>query len=824
MKVNWYSIFVVLVSILVLLLISFTSLNTQAASPVFQKSGGLFEDANNTGSLDVNQDPTIMRSRLVKVRFDQLGGSTQVSGQASTPPEIQDAIILNLFEDATYTAVLDQIEVLTTGGYVWIGHIDGALYSQVVFVVNQGQTAGNVGLPDGFYGIRYIGNDTHAIYQIDQSAFPGDIVEPVVLSTEPPPIHAMADDGSQIDVMVLYTGATRQAAGGTIAIQNQINLAVTETNQSYANSGVNQRIQLVHTEEVNYTETGNMSTDLGRLKGIGDGFMDNAHTLRNTHKADLVALIVENGGINICGIAYLMDTVSATFESSAFSVTAHNCATGYYSFGHELGHNMGARHDWYVDPNNNSPFSYNHGYVNTSDRWRTVMAYNDQCSNLGFNCNRLPYWSNPSVNYNGASMGIPEGSANAADNRKTLNNTALTVANFRDSGSVPPATGPLVYNGRILDDNSSGDSSGNNNGIADCGETIEAFVYLRNQGSNTTTGVNAVITTSSPYVTFPFNTGSSYPDIAGSSSQLNNNDFDFQVAANTPHGHQIQFTLNVTANNGGPWSTNFVVPVTCNPSGGDNFEPDNNSIQAKTISNGVIQTHSIYPVGDQDWVVFSLTGDTGVTLETSGVSGDDTRMWLYNSSLTELAFNDDIDLQNGNYFSRLERQCNSNPLSAGTYYVKVDEYNNNDTIASYNLALILTPCVDVYEPDNNSGQAKSITSGNPQTHSIQPANDQDWVTFTLNSDSMVILETSGGSGDTRMWLYNDSLNELEFNDDSGVGYFSYIDRLCGNDPLPSGSYYVKIDEFGNNHEIPNYTLSMSAALCTSNTYLPVVIK
>jgi peptidyl-Asp metalloendopeptidase len=806
---------------LVILLTLLTGQISQAASPKFQKSAGLFEDAYNVGNQAVDQGPTIMRSRLVKVKFDLLGGPADVRGQASIQPEVQDVVTLNLFDDATYTAVLDQIEVLATGGYVWIGHIDDVLYSQVVFVVNQGQAAGNVALPNGFYAIRYVSNNTHVIYQIDQSRFPDDLVRPVVLPAEPPPIQAMADDGSQIDVMVLYTGDARQAAGGTTAIQNLINLAVTETNQSYANSGVNHRLQLVHTEEVNYTESGNIETDLDRLTGTGDGFMDNAHTLRNTHQADLAALIVENGG-GFCGIANLMTTVSAAFESKGFSVTARNCATGYYSFGHELGHNMGARHDWYVDPTDNSPFSYNHAYVNTTDRWRTVMGYNAQCSDSGFNCTRLPYWSNPNVSYNGAPMGIPEGSANAAENYKTLNNTALTVANFRDSGGTPPTTGPLVYNGNILDDDSNGNSSGNNDGLADCGEIIEGFVYLRNQGSNTATGVNATISTSSSYVTFPFNTTSGYADIAGSSSQLNSNDFEFQVAANTPNGHQIQFTLDVTANNGGPWSANFVVPVTCNPSSGDDFEPDNDSTEAKAIADGEVQTHSIYPVGDQDWVVFSPNGNTGLVLETSGTSGDDTRMWLYDSSLVELAFNDDIDQQNGNYFSRIRRQCDTDPLPAGTYYVKVDEYNNDDTIASYNLALTLTPCDDIYEPDNNSSQAISITSGNPQVHSIQPANDQDWVTFTLDSNSTVALETSGGSGDTRMWLYDNGLNQLEFDDDDGIGFFSYIDRLCGIDPLPAGVYYVRIDEYENDDVIAMYEILMTAAPC--NVYLPFVMK
>ena len=64
-----------------------------------------------------------------------------------------------------------------------------------------------------------------------------------------------------------------------------------------------------------------------------------------------------------------------------------------------------------------------------------------------------------------------------------------------------------------------------------------------------------------------------------------------------------------------------------------------------------------------------------------------------------------------------------------------------------------------------------IISSIPQTHSICPAGDEDWMTFTLTSDSEVTLTTSGPSGDTRMWLYDSSLVEIEFDDNSGTGSF-----------------------------------------------------
>ena len=39
----------------------------------------------------------------------------------------------------------------------------------------------------------------------------------------------------------------------------------------------------------------------------------------------------------------------------------------------------------------------------------------------------------------------------------------------------------------------------------------------------------------------------------------------------------------------------------------------------------------------------------------------------------------------------------------------------------------------------------------------------------------------------------------------GTGLFSFIDRVCGTDELPAGTYYVKIDEFGGDDVISTVT-------------------
>ena len=86
---------------------------------------------------------------------------------------------------------------------------------------------------------------------------------------------------SVIDVAVFYTAAARNARAGTAAIKSQIDLMIVETNQAYADSGVNQRLSLVAAQEVEYTEPDTvdaMRVNVTRLTGKSDGYMDRSTT------------------------------------------------------------------------------------------------------------------------------------------------------------------------------------------------------------------------------------------------------------------------------------------------------------------------------------------------------------------------------------------------------------------------------------------------------------------------------------------------------------------------------------------------------------------
>lgn len=215
-----------------------------------------------------------------------------------------------------------------------------------------------------------------------------------------------------IRVMVV---ATKSAATASGDITGLVNLAIAESNTGYANSGVQITVQLAGLYTTAYAESGSFDTDLSRFRGTRDGYMDNIHSLRTQNTADVAMLIINNS--SSCGLA---SAIGAT-ASTAFAAVHHGCATGYYSFAHEIGHLQSARHDPTNDPTN-TPYAYGHGFQSPTKAWRTVMAYN--CSP---SCPRVNYWSNPTRTYQGQAMGT----TTRNDNARVLNNTRATISAFR---------------------------------------------------------------------------------------------------------------------------------------------------------------------------------------------------------------------------------------------------------------------------------------------------------------------------------------------------------------------------------------------------------
>ena len=225
------------------------------------------------------------------------------------------------------------------------------------------------------YRLRPLGN-RHVLVEVDESRMPAD--HPADYNQLPKiPMGnndrigiAQASSGTPatIRVLVVATNAAVTAYGGNM--QSLVQLAVAESNQGYVNSNVGITMQLAGYETTSYTESGSFDTDLARFRGTSDGYMDSIHTSRNNTAADVGVLLINNTAY--CGLASGIGSTAST----AFAAVYWDCATGYYSFAHEIGHLQSARHDIATD-SSTSPYAYGHGYryePATGTGWRTIMA------------------------------------------------------------------------------------------------------------------------------------------------------------------------------------------------------------------------------------------------------------------------------------------------------------------------------------------------------------------------------------------------------------------------------------------------------------------
>jgi len=449
---------------------------------------GLFRVDDDTTSQRRNQRiaPDVMRSRYVEIVFDQLGSPNGPPMDGSGKGE---TLALNLFEDASYTAILDRVEQNRAGrysngdygdSYTWIGHLQEEPDSLVVLVVRGDALYGTISTERGNYTIqrlREVGRDggaLHAILQTNPSYYAfknpqdglpafDDPTSPTKQNQKSPSkarrqrsgtlFENVPDNGSVVDILVVYSDDFVELpyTGSTEAAVTLIELYVAYTNAALARSNVDLQVNLVHQQEIEYEEwteetveedENYLGKDLDDLYQGRNG-LEVVHELRDTYHADQVTMLFGNGG---GGLAYVTN-----FEPNTqwLAFAAVGClAVCDYIYAHEVGHSLGATHDWYSSGMGGTARTYGHGHSNVEKRFRTLMAYGTVCIDIGSGCPVVPYYSNPDLSHNNAPLGVPADTNDSctredeenyqcdADNRRMFNETSPIIAGYRSSEIV----------------------------------------------------------------------------------------------------------------------------------------------------------------------------------------------------------------------------------------------------------------------------------------------------------------------------------------------------------------------------------------------------
>ncbi len=198
-----------------------------------------------------------------------------------------------------------------------------------------------------------------------------------------------------IDVLALYPGVF----GGTAEtnVRTFIDDSIWMANTVLANSGVNARYRLLDKvkltgpdqpeatgvldaiEWMTPTQVGNEDVDLLGPAEVLD--------LRDAYAADMVALFVPhwyNEDGEVCGIAnlpkadgnilgYIPGTAGpGAFGKRAYTVQRNACGLNDYTLAHELGHNLGMRHNEREDTSSQHLYPNGRGHILSSTPWQDI--------------------------------------------------------------------------------------------------------------------------------------------------------------------------------------------------------------------------------------------------------------------------------------------------------------------------------------------------------------------------------------------------------------------------------------------------------------------
>ncbi|HDQ25617.1 MAG TPA: hypothetical protein ENN43_02595 [bacterium] len=244
----------------------------------------------------------------------------------------------------------------------------------------------------------------------------------------------------------------------------------------------------------------------------------------------------------------------------------------------------------------------------------------------------------------------------------------------------------------------------------------------------------------------------------------------------------------------------------------DAYEPDNTYLQARELNAGTEEGRSLSPFDDEDWYKITTTGPSIVTIT---VTAHDPEFYagtyVYYYTETGAPSLSHYWLNTGN--ANISPAHYSQFLEPGVYYIRIVSgfghvFGYSITCGLTEFTPTVTPTVtaspsvtptptmtysmDAYEPNDDALSATLITIGVPQTHSIWPVANNDWVTFDLDFPNLVSAVIDGEDNTyykIDLYCCNASSPVLIGSDN----YSEYPGHLAAIHPVYTpGPYFVKI--------------------------------
>jgi len=360
------------------------------------------------------------------------------------------------------------LRVTTEAGSTWLVETDYSRVDRNGLAANDEEFLVPAGMP----------NPQAASVLKPMGAVGGSVKQAASMSAE----EATASTPTTVDIAMGFTTGFATRLGGESQARTRLNFLVDVTNQTFLASGIEAQIRLVRSLQVDYPDATHNRTALFDLTGVDCTTQTNgAHYLsdrrvdctpvtqsaglqpltaaRETYGADLLVLVrkFEAPEQASCGSAWMLgggqnpiDAGSAAFgmtlvsDSSGDMFPDEGTTCSEVQLAHELGHNFGQQHDVVtasgsddsdnngnlLDPEEYGHHSYSFGYSTdgTLSDIATIM------SNRRPSQTRYRVFANPLISSCG---GAPCGTADQADNARSMGETMPIVATFR--ASVDPS-------------------------------------------------------------------------------------------------------------------------------------------------------------------------------------------------------------------------------------------------------------------------------------------------------------------------------------------------------------------------------------------------
>ncbi|MDR1783043.1 MAG: M12 family metallo-peptidase [Dysgonamonadaceae bacterium] len=401
------------------------------------KTFHLSDPMPQTRSANTAFDPSVTRTGKVRINDAR---------NLETILQDVDNLSIMLFNDASFTAIKNTVRRTPSGAVYWYGELSDNRNGVVNLLWKDGLLVGDIHDYDAdkVFDLTSDCQGQCSVAELDLQL--QDEYEDCYHNEEIPEYEqhfrasaaeiASPDNPAYIDILILYPYQTALLMGSTKeSITAKIEEIIEETNQIFINSAVYVQFRLAGHEMNDAIPHDNTSaTTVRTTVGVS--------AIRDYYGADIVSHWNYDGSAGSGTVGSHTASANAGFNTSKYSEVISR-----YTFAHECGHNLGARHDRYEYLKSSSTTEIStikpgYQFGKCFLEYRTVMAYDNSKylpGSDGKSKKRIMHYSNPDVLYNGVPTGVvgeyqsSEGDGGPANAARMINECAKNAENWRES-------------------------------------------------------------------------------------------------------------------------------------------------------------------------------------------------------------------------------------------------------------------------------------------------------------------------------------------------------------------------------------------------------